>query len=250
MEQYQVGTSPVFTATFTLNNVPTSPTDGSWKIEKPDGTEETYAWGDDSITIVSPGVVQFQRPTVLDKTGFWYVRAEATAPFSDAWEEQFEVLPSAFVANQGLVVRYCSSDDILVGDMTVSPGEIGRYVNLAADEMDAEIGIEYDLPINLNTVPLHVRLQLKKCNLLIATGRLILSRYIGGTEDESTHGYGTMLLRDGQKILKNIVCGNIELQGVNRRVAQVAGNGPSITNYDKTSAVDSFYANKFWSPGQ
>lgn len=251
MDTYQIGTRPVFTVSFKLNDALTTPSNGTWKLEAPDGTETVFNWTDPAITIVSAGVVQFQPPAVFDQSGIWTIRAEALAPFSDAHEEKFEVLPSAFTSQAA--GRYCSREDLLVGDLTVSPAQLDRFIAQAADDIDAELGVEYIVPILFTNTPPHVRLMLKKINTLLATGRFIMAQAVGGEQD-GTHAYGYSLVKEAQGMILAIKNGQVELPGVTRRIVQVQGNAPAIFNHDKHSAVDAFYgltgnSTDFWRAG-
>jgi hypothetical protein len=153
----------------------------------------------------------------------------------------------------------------MYGDLTVDDTELTKYVDAAAEEMDATIGFDYVLPIVTNSIPSHVVLTLKRCNVLIATGRFILSQAVA-SEDGSTHAYGASLLKEGQAILGAIRTGQLDLTGVPRISGNVQGNAPSIINTDVTSALDAFYGNtgragtntrryddgyplEFWGPG-
>jgi len=159
-------------------------------------------------------------------------------------------------------MAYCNETDLLLGDITLPTGSAASFVTRAADEMDAEIGEAYEIPLPTSGLPAHVVLRLKQCNVLIASGRLVLAQAIGGEEND-THAYGMSLLREGQGILKMICSGQIELVGATRRNVSVTGTGPSIIQGDAASAVDAFYGyagtknatkphpigRDFWTPG-
>jgi hypothetical protein len=150
-------------------------------------------------------------------------------------------------------VPYCEPADLLVGDATVDGAQLTRFVGLGADEIDEKLGFEYVLPIP-EGVPAHVTLTLKRCNVLIGSGRYILAQAIG-SEQDGNHAYGHSLLKEGQGILASIVAGQIDLTGVPRiEVVAVDGNEPRIIQKDATSPLDAFYSNTgrstdIWAPG-
>jgi hypothetical protein len=253
METYQVGERPVFTVNFAINGTPTTPSSYEWKLSDPDGTVSTFDQTNPATTSPSAGVVQFQPPVPFDKSGYWTLRVEATAGVFDAHEQTIEVLPSMFQVPSSMVARYCTRENLLVGDIPFSPNEQDRYVNEAADEMDGDIGAEYNLPLPLDLMPPHVRLKLKNCNAMLASGRLLLSRASHG-QDTSIHAYGASLVKEAKAIIGAIKTGQFELAGASRRIAQTGGNAPTIINYDRTSAVDTFYGQlgrpgDLWRPG-
>jgi hypothetical protein len=161
-------------------------------------------------------------------------------------------------------MAYCTIQDLLVGDLTVGSDDLTRFVNLAAEEMDGVIGFDYQLPITIAGLPTHVALTLKRCNMLLASGRYILSQAVAG-EDTSTHAYGASLLKEGQGILQSIQTGQLDLIGVARAPGNVESNAPTILQGDNASAIDAYYGNTgrprvltlepggvldFWGPGR
>jgi hypothetical protein len=260
VEKYQIGTRPTFTSTFVSSTgVATTPSAGSFALAKPDGTTLTYALTNSSVTVAGVGILKFTPPAAFDIPGIWAIRTTGTTDIVTAWEEEFEVLPSAFVAEAG---RYCKTSDLLIGDLTVSPATLNQLVNAAADEMDGEIGEHYELPLPIGSMPQHVVLRLKQCNVLIATGRFIMSQAVA-SEDTSTNAYGMSMLREGQGILKAICTFQFDLIGAALRNPPSTGNAPAIVQGDAVSGVDAFYrytgviggqrnapiGRDFWSPG-
>lgn len=149
--------------------------------------------------------------------------------------------------------RYCTENDVLIGDVGLPAGEADRYVNLAADEIDSDLGREYVMPVTEGAVSTSVWMLLKRINILIASGRLILSKATA-SEDGGEHAYGRSLLKEGQGIIKAILAGQIDLVGVARVAGTDDGNGPVINQQDATSAVDTFYGyvgqrGDLWRPG-
>lgn len=253
METYHVGERPVFTVEFALSGVLTTPSAFVWKLSDPDGTITTFDQASAAVATPSAGVVQFQPPAPFDKSGYWTLRVDATAGVFDAHEQTIEVLPSMFEVPSSMVERYCTRENLLVGDIPFSPNEQDRYVNEAADEMDAEIGVEYNLPLPMNLMPIHVRMKLKTCNAQLASGRLLMSRAAHG-EDNSLHAYGASLVKEAKATLALIKCGQFELINATRRISPNSGNAPSIIQGDSKSAIDAFYSNtgdtmNIWRPG-
>jgi hypothetical protein len=160
-------------------------------------------------------------------------------------------------------MAYITASALLLGDIQISP-TVDRelYVAEAADEIDSAIGHLYETPVNvLETGPVlrHSRLLLKRINMLIATGRLVLALNIGDTD--KLHAYGAKMLTEGLTLLQRITDGQVALDGAPRPVGdEDAAPGATIVNYDELSAVDAFYdrvmrqpagtsATLVWAPG-
>lgn len=151
-------------------------------------------------------------------------------------------------------MAYCSSTDLMLGDMLFSPGfNADTWIDRAADEMNAVLGRIYALPLPaLSTTS---GLILKQTNALIASGRIVLDKAIS-SESETLHAYGKALLTEGQTQLESILNGEIVLPGL-VRIGSTAdnGSGPSIRQADSESPFDAF--NKtvmggdswYWRPG-
>lgn len=142
---------------------------------------------------------------------------------------------------------YCSPDDLLTGDIPLA-GKYGNgtpFVQFAADEIDAQIGHIYVTPIRLDDTPANrpARLLLKKINVLLASGRILLDMAAGG-EDDSLHSYGRTMLREGLDLLKALSGGKIEIPGAELVEVDVelSTNGPRIANEDGYSMVEGFYS--------
>lgn len=140
--------------------------------------------------------------------------------------------------------RYASTDDLLLGDMLTRSEDALRFVNSAADEMDAVLGGLYELPIDLNVAPDHIVLRLRNINALMASGRFILAQAIH-SEDNSLHSYGRSLLNEGRSMLEAIRSGAIQLTGIPKVAPQGgpegSGNAPVLLGGDTVSGVDTFY---------
>lgn len=139
---------------------------------------------------------------------------------------------------------YAEPGDLLTGDIPLAPryGDGSKFVQLAADEIDAQIGHIYVTPIELEDIPQNrpARLLLKKINTLIASGRIILDMALGG-EDHDLQSYGRSLFNEGVTLLKQITNGSISLTGAELLPGSEQSEGPSIHNEDPESLVASFY---------
>ena len=141
-------------------------------------------------------------------------------------------------------MAYCTQNDLLLGDVQVSDTvDKNVYVNDAADEIDMAIGHLWATPVdvlNISPVARHSKLLLKRINLSIATGRLVLSLNAG--RDDRLHAYGLRMLTEGLTYLAKIVSGEILLDGAPRPEGTPDLNpGVMIVNQDELSAVDAFY---------
>jgi len=111
------------------------------------------------------------------------------------------------------VVAYCAPADLLIGDIPLA-GKYGNgtaFVQLAADEIDSQIGHIYITPIVFNeSTPLLVakvrpaKLLLKKINTLLASGRILLDMAAGG-EDDNLHAYGQSLVAEALVLLTKLM---------------------------------------------
>jgi hypothetical protein len=158
-------------------------------------------------------------------------------------------------------VPYCGVNDLLLGDLLVA-GTVDKnvYVQNAADEIDAAIGVKYATPVNLDLLARHSELLLKNVNVYIATGRLCLALAAGSNND--LNSYGLRMLSEGLEWLCRIRDGATPLDGdpstINPDTATTS-TGPKIINEDELSGVEAFYANAMrttspfatlvWAPG-
>lgn len=134
---------------------------------------------------------------------------------------------------------------MVVGDLTVSDTTRTNFVQRAADEMDQALGTVYIIALTpippAGTLPASALLALKRCNYLIASGRLLLDR-AAVSEDVQLHAYGESLLQEGQMLLYSIMSGSIFLGATKINTADAALNtGPQIFEGDATSGVDAYY---------
>ena len=143
-------------------------------------------------------------------------------------------------------MAYCTTDDLLIGDITVTPIQLQDYVDRAADQMDSELGLTYELPLAPFPFTPHVELLLKRVNLLLASGQFIMDRSLVG-EQYQLQAYGRSLYDEGKSLLTAIVNGGIQLAEVVKLASGSAeGNAPTIINRDD-SFVD-WYQDQYLTP--
>lgn len=96
MSTFKIGQKPTLRATFKdEDGALTDPTDVTFKVRQPDGTETSYTTAD-GVTNDSVGVWSFPMPNPLDAEGRWYWRAVGTGAVVAADEDHFIVDGSAF----------------------------------------------------------------------------------------------------------------------------------------------------------
>lgn len=136
-------------------------------------------------------------------------------------------------------MSYCSVQDLLVGDMPINTTRAEQFVQDASDEVDMKLGTLYEWPPTGSLGP-QATLILKRLNVLIGTGRLVMAQAIGA-EDQATQSYGTYLLREGQLLLDQILSGDLVLLDVPKHLITSSGNAPSVVFEDSFPGVDTFY---------
>lgn len=136
------------------------------------------------------------------------------------------------------MTAYSAVGDLLIGDVQVGSFlDPQKFIDDAAAEMDARIGMVYVLP--LPTLEPHLITLLKLINNRLASGRLIMAAAIAA-EDKELHAYGESLIRDAYDDLKKILDGSIQLDGAVVRDTGNYGLGPSVNGGDAVSWVDAF----------
>jgi len=154
-------------------------------------------------------------------------------------------------------MAYSTEDDLLVGDLALSPIlDKEKFVTEAAEEIDSKLGFIYALPLPV-ALPNYQKLLLKGINNKLASGRLIMAVAIGG-EDSTVHAYAARLVNEATQELLAIANGLVELDA-DRAVPtldEAAGvRTLSIKNVDSESAVEAFATNfmngqdYYWRPG-
>jgi len=144
-------------------------------------------------------------------------------------------------------VAYCLTSDLLTGDIpTPAYLDKQKFVDDAADEIDSKIGFVYATPIDVtdnpgNPVVRPVRILLKRLNVNLATGRLILAADASG-EDDKLHAYGWSLIREANTTLNAIARGDVDLEGATLLDQNFdSPHAPLIHNEDAESNVEAFY---------
>jgi hypothetical protein len=131
-----------------------------------------------------------------------------------------------------------------------------QYVNDAADEIDSKIGFVYETRVDTSdtsTVVKPVRLLLKRLNVFLASGRLLMAA-AAAKEETQVHAYALSLVREAEATLEMIAKGQLPLDGALKVDAGTTENltGPMQYNKDTESNVDAFYdriANpRYWYP--
>lgn len=158
----------------------------------------------------------------------------------DGINENLRMVGSLVMRQNAPNVGYCEIMDLQLGDLAV-PAEINKYtfINSAANEMDAEIGQRYVLPLNLALAPDWVSLKLKTINQQLASGRIICAQAVG-QEDSKLNAYGEHLITMAYKSLEQIASGGVMLTGLALDPHSFQTNSPKAVNRDAASAVDTF----------
>lgn len=139
---------------------------------------------------------------------------------------------------------YCSWNDLLIGDLPLpSYIDVEKVIVDAADEIDSKIGFIYKTRIDVSdasTVVKPARLLLKRLNVFIASGRLLMNVATAG-EDTRVHAYAARLLREAEVALVDIAQGRLLLEGADRVKHTDEVRGPVYGNKDPESYVEAFY---------
>lgn len=150
-------------------------------------------------------------------------------------------------------MAYSTVDDLLLGDLMVSARvDKNKFVNDAAEEIDAKLGFIYVLP--LSPLAPHEELLLKQINNKLASGRLILTLDIAG-EETVLHAYGLRLITEAINDLMLIANGTVNLSSTMTTGSNLRDNVPAIFNHDEESAVVMFEQlalrgePSYWNPG-
>lgn len=143
-------------------------------------------------------------------------------------------------------MAYCGTGDLLLGNVPV-PSSAAKYVDLAAEEMDSFLGLQYATPVVLDENNPQQRaafLLLKRINIWLASGRLLMALDAAG-EDDQVHQYAKRLVDESLVALKQISDGSILLPGVDPLNPEVQRTtGPVASFADDSSMVESF--NTVW----
>lgn len=155
---------------------------------------------------------------------------------------------------------YCEHEDLLLGDLPVTADDAEKFISAASEEIDAVIGMRYQLPI-IAASGSPARNLLKRIAVLTSTGRLVMANSVA-SEDNSPNAYAMYLLEEARELLASIKRGELDLVGVPLLPATGevnvpdTGNAPTVIYRDSVSAVDLFYDNAMnggrlvWRPNQ
>lgn len=151
------------------------------------------------------------------------------------------------------MTAYCTADDLLTGDIPIpSYLDANSVVQDAADEIDSKIGHLYETPVDVTPsgpAARWVKLLLKRLNVHLATGRLLMAADAGG-EDDRVHAYASYLIREANAAINKIVSGEIVLEAVPGPANEAVVSDASIVllNLDPESHVEAFYDRLLTSP--
>lgn len=143
---------------------------------------------------------------------------------------------------------YAKATDLVLGSIPL-PADAEKYVEQAADEIDSLIGLRYATPVVVDSSPVQrpVGLLLKKINIWLASGRLIMAADSAGADDQ-VQQYGKYLVDQAITALQSIVDGGIILPGIESADGSAAKvTGPVAAFADESSLVEGF-ADNFGNP--
>lgn len=158
-------------------------------------------------------------------------------------------------------MAYCDKTDLLTGDIPLAAkyGDGQAMVDLASDEIDAEIGHTYKTPVDFTALETDEaataavrpsKLLLKKINQLLASGRILMDQAAGG-EDRALQAYGKSMWQEATDLLEAICSGKIQLQipllGDGDEATELDNTKLSFVNQDGYSLVENFY-NRYSTP--
>lgn len=139
---------------------------------------------------------------------------------------------------------YCTPDDLLLGDIIVSPDSpLDVWVTRAAEEMHSKLGYRYTIPIvprmGLGGLSLVDTLTLKDINVKLASGRWLASQS-QESEQSSVHAYARWLLNDALQMLNRLANGDLPLDSAElaENIQEEGSTLPGIINHDEVSLVD------------
>lgn len=144
------------------------------------------------------------------------------------------------------MAAYAAVTDLVMGNVPVpANGDADKYLNLAAEEIDGEIGARYATPVAVDVndpLKRQASLLLKKINAWLASGRLLMAADAGGSDDQ-VQQYGLYLVREAQAALVQIKDGAIVLTGIDLAdVNATKQTGPVASFADDQSLVENFGA--------
>lgn len=138
---------------------------------------------------------------------------------------------------------YSTAQDLMFGSIPV-PADVDKWITVADDEIDAGVGRLYVTPLTFpgDTVSRPGMLLIKRASAMLATGRAIMA-IDSGSQEDNLHQYAAYLVKQGCKIIEDIVDGELTLPGVQLVNPESATTAPKIYNVDASSAVEDFFSN-------
>lgn len=141
-------------------------------------------------------------------------------------------------------MAYCTTDDLLLGDMPISSSiSPTNFIDDSADEIDVRIGRIYLTPVVLADTSANrvARLTLKIANARLASGRMLMAQ-AQAAQDESLHAYAMYLIGEADATIQAIQDNRLPLDNAEIREDLPDPLAPSINNHDASSPVESFYS--------
>lgn len=139
------------------------------------------------------------------------------------------------------MATYSTADELLIGDLTVSPAVKQKHVDAATREVDERLGFNYQTPFTQSSVSRPAWFLIKRIANYIASGRLLLETDQSG-EDNGVHAYGLYLLQEVDTILEPILNGEINLSPPSDDLPDpTTPHGARVSNVDPYSQVEAFY---------
>jgi hypothetical protein len=141
-------------------------------------------------------------------------------------------------------VAYSEVADLLLGDLILSARvDKQKFINDAAEEMDAKLGFLYKTPVVIPDAEAgnrHQALLLKQINNKLASGRLILTLDIP-QEHGTLHAYGLRLVKEATEELLLIANGTVDLAADRAEGGTgIVDRRPEILVYDEESLLLGF----------
>lgn len=138
-------------------------------------------------------------------------------------------------------MAYSTTTELVLGNIPV-PADAQKYVDMAANEIDAALGMRYRTPIvtDQSVEQRPVQLLLNSISIYLSSGLLVLAKAAGSSDDQN-HQYGLWLVNEARLKIQQILNGEIILPGIPPVTEeQIISTAPILVNADDTSYVDAF----------
>lgn len=119
-------------------------------------------------------------------------------------------------------MTWATEEDLLIGDISSRSIDVGHYINMAADEINAQVGRYYELPLPELTG--HQLSVMKMIHARLASGRLIMAQAAG---QEDLHTYGKYLVDEAYAQL-NLIGNGISLPTATPVTVEAESRAPSV----------------------